>query len=117
MAVPNSQSSLRLRAEPVVSRPAEGSGTPDQAQRLGYRGRSAGAESPPAKIARAAASEITSAVPSTVLISGQENLARPERLYQILQLRRTDISKVVVRNPIGFTGLNRDINTNYTKFG
>jgi 2-methylcitrate dehydratase len=30
-----------------------------------------GAESPPAKIARAAASEITSAVPSTVLISGQ----------------------------------------------
>jgi 2-methylcitrate dehydratase len=31
-----------------------------------------GAESPPAKIARAAASEITSAVPSTVLISGQK---------------------------------------------
>jgi 2-methylcitrate dehydratase len=30
-----------------------------------------GAESPPAKIAKAAASEITSAVPSTVLISGQ----------------------------------------------
>jgi 2-methylcitrate dehydratase len=30
-----------------------------------------GAESPPAKIARAAASEITSAIPSTVLISGQ----------------------------------------------
>jgi 2-methylcitrate dehydratase len=31
-----------------------------------------GAESPPAKIARAAASEITSTVPSTVLISGQK---------------------------------------------
>jgi len=31
-----------------------------------------GAESPPAKIARAAASEITSALPSTVLISGQK---------------------------------------------
>ena len=31
-----------------------------------------GAESPPAKIARAAASEITSAVPSTVLVSGQK---------------------------------------------
>jgi 2-methylcitrate dehydratase len=31
-----------------------------------------GAESPPAKIARAAASEITSSVPSTVLISGQK---------------------------------------------
>jgi len=31
-----------------------------------------GAESPPAKIARAAASEITSAVPSTVMISGQK---------------------------------------------
>jgi 2-methylcitrate dehydratase len=31
-----------------------------------------GAESPPAKIARAAASEITSANPSTVLVSGQE---------------------------------------------
>ena len=31
-----------------------------------------GAESPPAKIARAAASEITSAIPSTVLISGQK---------------------------------------------
>jgi 2-methylcitrate dehydratase len=30
-----------------------------------------GAQSPPAKIARAAASEITSAIPSTVLISGQ----------------------------------------------
>jgi 2-methylcitrate dehydratase len=30
-----------------------------------------GAESPPAKIARAAASEVTSAIPSTVLISGQ----------------------------------------------
>ena len=31
-----------------------------------------GAESPPAKIARAAAAEITSAIPSTVLISGQK---------------------------------------------
>ena len=31
-----------------------------------------GAESPPAKIARAAASEITSAIPSTVLITGQK---------------------------------------------
>jgi 2-methylcitrate dehydratase len=31
-----------------------------------------GAESPPAKIARAAAAEITSAVPSTVLIGGQK---------------------------------------------
>ncbi len=31
-----------------------------------------GAESPPAKIARAAASEITSTVPSTVLVSGQK---------------------------------------------
>ena len=31
-----------------------------------------GAESPPAKIARAAASEITSAIPSTVLISGRK---------------------------------------------
>jgi 2-methylcitrate dehydratase len=31
-----------------------------------------GAESPPAKIARAAASEVTSAIPSTVLISGQK---------------------------------------------
>ncbi len=31
-----------------------------------------GAESPPAKIARAAASEITSAIPSTVLVSGQK---------------------------------------------
>jgi len=31
-----------------------------------------GAESPPGKIARAAASEITSAIPSTVLISGQK---------------------------------------------
>src|SRR5215831_4640652 len=31
-----------------------------------------GAESPPAKIARAAAAEVTSAVPSTVLVSGQK---------------------------------------------
>ena len=31
-----------------------------------------GAQSPPAKIARAAASEITSAVPATVLVSGQK---------------------------------------------
>ena len=31
-----------------------------------------GAESPPAKIARAAAAEITSAIPSTILISGQK---------------------------------------------
>ena len=58
-----------------------------------------GAESPPAKIARAAASEITSAIPSTVLISGQETSPDLAAFANGVMIRYLDFNDTYAGSP------------------
>jgi 2-methylcitrate dehydratase len=58
-----------------------------------------GAESPPAKIARAAASEITSAVPSTVLISGQKTSPDLAAFANGVMIRYLDFNDTYAASP------------------
>src|SRR4030095_8268905 len=58
-----------------------------------------GAESPPAKIARAAASEITSAVPSTVLISGQKTSPDLAAFANGVMIRYLDFNDTYAGSP------------------
>jgi len=58
-----------------------------------------GAESPPAKIARAAASEITSAVPSTVLISGQKTSPDLAAIANGVMIRYLDFNDTYAGSP------------------
>jgi 2-methylcitrate dehydratase len=58
-----------------------------------------GAESPPAKIARAAASEITSANPSTVLISGQETSPDLAAFANGVMIRYLDFNDTYAGSP------------------
>jgi 2-methylcitrate dehydratase len=58
-----------------------------------------GAESPPAKIARAAASEITSAIPSTVLISGQKSSPDLAAFANGVMIRYLDFNDTYAGSP------------------
>jgi 2-methylcitrate dehydratase len=58
-----------------------------------------GAESPPAKIARAAASEITSAVPSTVLISGRKTSPDLAAFANGVMIRYLDFNDTYAGSP------------------
>ena len=58
-----------------------------------------GAESPPAKIARAAASEITSATPSTVLISGQKTSPDLAAFANGVMIRYLDFNDTYAGSP------------------
>ena len=58
-----------------------------------------GAESPPAKIARAAASEITSAVPSTVLIGGQRTSPDLAAFANGVMIRYLDFNDTYAGSP------------------
>jgi 2-methylcitrate dehydratase len=58
-----------------------------------------GAESPPAKIARAAASEITSAVPSTVMISGQKTSLDLAAFANGVMIRYLDFNDTYAGSP------------------
>jgi 2-methylcitrate dehydratase len=58
-----------------------------------------GAQSPPAKIARAAASEITSAVPSTVLISGQKTSPDLAAFANGVMIRYLDFNDTYAGSP------------------
>ncbi|HEX2260960.1 MAG TPA: MmgE/PrpD family protein [Candidatus Binatia bacterium] len=58
-----------------------------------------GAESPPAKIARAAASEITSAIPSTVLISGQRTSPDLAAFANGVMIRYLDFNDTYAGSP------------------
>ena len=58
-----------------------------------------GAESPPAKIARAAASEITSASPSTVLISGQKTSPDLAAFANGVMIRYLDFNDTYAGSP------------------
>ena len=58
-----------------------------------------GAESPPAKIARAAASEITSAIPSTVLISGQKTSPDLAAFANGVMIRYLDFNDAYAGSP------------------
>jgi len=58
-----------------------------------------GAESPPAKIARAAASEITSAIPSTVLISGQKTSPDLAAFANGVMIRYLDFNDTYAGSP------------------
>jgi len=58
-----------------------------------------GAESPPAKIARAAASEITSASPSTVLISGQKTSPDLAAFVNGVMIRYLDFNDTYAGSP------------------
>jgi len=58
-----------------------------------------GAESPPAKIARAAASEITSAVPSTVLVSGQKTSPDIAAFVNGVMIRYLDFNDTYASSP------------------
>ncbi len=58
-----------------------------------------GAESPPAKIARAAASEITSANPSTVLVSGQETSPDLAAFANGVMIRYLDFNDTYAGSP------------------
>ncbi len=58
-----------------------------------------GAESPPAKIARAAASEITSALPSTVLISGQKTSPDLAAFANGVMIRYLDFNDTYAGSP------------------
>jgi 2-methylcitrate dehydratase len=58
-----------------------------------------GAESPPAKIARAAASEITSTVPSTVLISGQKTSPDLAAFANGVMIRYLDFNDTYAGSP------------------
>ena len=58
-----------------------------------------GAESPPAKIARAAASEITSAVPSTVMISGQKTSPDLAAFADGVMIRYLDFNDTYAGSP------------------
>src|SRR5207247_7419459 len=57
------------------------------------------AESPPAKIARAAASEITSASPYTVLISGQKTSPDLEAFANGVMIRYLDFNDTYAGSP------------------
>src|ERR1700752_3775484 len=56
-------------------------------------------ESPPAKIARAAASEITSAVPSTVLVSGQKTSPDLAAFANGVMIRYLDFNDTYAGSP------------------
>jgi 2-methylcitrate dehydratase len=58
-----------------------------------------GAHSPPAKIARAAASEITSAVPSTVLVSGQKTSPDLAAFANGVMIRYLDFNDTYAGSP------------------
>ena len=58
-----------------------------------------GAQSPPAKIARAAASEITSALPSTVLISGQKTSPDLAAFANGVMIRYLDFNDTYAGSP------------------
>jgi len=58
-----------------------------------------GAQSPPAKIARAAASEITSAIPSTVLISGQKTSSDLAAFANGVMIRYLDFNDTYAGSP------------------
>lgn len=58
-----------------------------------------GAESPPAKIARAAASEITSAIPSTVLISGRKTSPDLAAFANGVMIRYLDFNDTYAGSP------------------
>src|SRR5678815_6093660 len=58
-----------------------------------------GAQSPPARIARAAASEITSAVPSTVLISGQKTTPDLAAFATGVMIRYLDFNDTYAASP------------------
>jgi 2-methylcitrate dehydratase len=58
-----------------------------------------GAESPPAKIARAAAAEITSAIPSTVLISGQKTAPDLAAFANGVMIRYLDFNDTYAGSP------------------
>jgi 2-methylcitrate dehydratase len=58
-----------------------------------------GAESPPAKIARAAASEITSTIPSTVLISGQKTSPDLAAFANGVMIRYLDFNDTYAGSP------------------
>jgi len=58
-----------------------------------------GAESPPAKIAKAAASEITSAVPSTVLVSGQKTSPDLAAFANGVMIRYLDFNDTYAGSP------------------
>jgi 2-methylcitrate dehydratase len=58
-----------------------------------------GAESPPAKIARAAASEITSAVPSTVMISGRKTSPDLAAFANGVMIRYLDFNDTYAGSP------------------
>ena len=58
-----------------------------------------GAESPPAKVARAAASEITSAIPSTVLISGQKTSPDLAAFANGVMIRYLDFNDTYAASP------------------
>src|SRR4249919_3812484 len=58
-----------------------------------------GAESPPAKIARAAAAEITSTVPSTVLIGGQKTSPDLAAFANGVMIRYLDFNDTYAGSP------------------
>jgi 2-methylcitrate dehydratase len=58
-----------------------------------------GAQSPPAKIARAAASEITSAIPSTVLVSGQKTSPDLAAFANGVMIRYLDFNDTYAGSP------------------
>jgi 2-methylcitrate dehydratase len=58
-----------------------------------------GAQSPPAKIARAVASEITSAIPSTVLISGQKTSSDLAAFANGVMIRYLDFNDTYAGSP------------------
>jgi 2-methylcitrate dehydratase len=58
-----------------------------------------GAESPPAKVARAAAAEITSAIPSTVLISGQKTAPDLAAFANGVMIRYLDFNDTYAGSP------------------
>src|SRR6266850_3756852 len=58
-----------------------------------------GAQSPPAKIARAAASEVTSAIPSTVLISGQKTSSDLAAFVNGVMIRYLDFNDTYAGSP------------------
>src|SRR5262245_4203602 len=58
-----------------------------------------GAESPPAKIARAAASEITSVIPSTVLVSGQKTSPDLAAFVNGVMIRYLDFNDTYAGSP------------------
>jgi 2-methylcitrate dehydratase len=58
-----------------------------------------GAQSPPAKIARAAASEVTSAIPSTVLISGQKTSSDLAAFANGVMIRYLDFNDTYAGSP------------------